>query len=219
MTNRNNENDEPSNHPACAACKNQRKKCAVGCLLRPHFPASEPEAFAAVHKVFGVANVTKMLREAQSPADQYEIARSLHWESAMWVRDPVRGPYGLFARVQDENQALREHANRQRLLLSQFIGPGDPRGNYGNSMAAEPEGGPVAYRPEFEPGFVFQQQLDGNVNLIRRPLVYGPGGPVGQFGHFVGPQEGSSMRANQEFDYGSWPQDQNHRSPKQEKFQ
>ncbi|GFP97551.1 LOB domain-containing protein 2 [Phtheirospermum japonicum] len=117
MATNNNNNEEPSNHPACAACKYQRKKCAANCILRRHFPASNTDGFAAVHKIFGVANVTKMMREANSPADQDEIAKSLYWEAAMWVQDPVRGPYGTHLRLQDEIRVLQEHVNRQRLLL------------------------------------------------------------------------------------------------------
>ncbi|KAI3456203.1 hypothetical protein Pfo_012866 [Paulownia fortunei] len=119
MANRKN-NEEQSNRPACAACKYQRKKCMADCILRRHFPADRAEDFKAVHKIFGIANVTKMMREVNSE-DQDKIAKSLFWEATMWVQDPVRGPYGCFMRLQDELQVLREFINKQQLLQDMAV--------------------------------------------------------------------------------------------------
>ncbi|KAL3627293.1 hypothetical protein CASFOL_028656 [Castilleja foliolosa] len=98
---------EPSYH-ACAACNYQRKKCAANCILRRHFPKGKTNVFNAVHKIFGVANVTKMLRAANSLADQDEIAKSLYWEALSWAKDPVRGPYGAHLQLEDEIRVLQE---------------------------------------------------------------------------------------------------------------
>lgn len=46
----------------CAACKLLRRRCARDCVFAPHFPPDEPQKFANVHKVFGAANVNKMLQ-------------------------------------------------------------------------------------------------------------------------------------------------------------
>lgn len=45
----------------CAACKLLRRKCAEECPFSPYFSPHEPQKFAAVHKVFGASNVSKML--------------------------------------------------------------------------------------------------------------------------------------------------------------
>lgn len=45
----------------CAACKLLRRKCAEECPFSPYFSPHEPHKFAAVHKVFGASNVSKML--------------------------------------------------------------------------------------------------------------------------------------------------------------
>uniref|UniRef100_M4CA58 LOB domain-containing protein n=1 Tax=Brassica campestris TaxID=3711 RepID=M4CA58_BRACM len=46
----------------CGACKFLRRKCASGCIFAPHFGSDQGAArFAAVHKVFGASNVSKLL--------------------------------------------------------------------------------------------------------------------------------------------------------------
>lgn len=45
----------------CAACKLLRRRCAEECPFSPYFPPHEPQKFAAVHKVFGASNVSKLL--------------------------------------------------------------------------------------------------------------------------------------------------------------
>lgn len=45
----------------CAACKLLRRRCAEECPFSPYFSPHEPLKFAAVHKIFGASNVSKML--------------------------------------------------------------------------------------------------------------------------------------------------------------
>jgi hypothetical protein len=45
----------------CAACKLLRRRCAQECPFSPYFSPLEPHKFAAVHRVFGASNVSKML--------------------------------------------------------------------------------------------------------------------------------------------------------------
>ena len=49
----------------CAACKLLRRRCTRDCVFAPYFPPDEPQKFANVHKVFGAANVNKMLQVSQ----------------------------------------------------------------------------------------------------------------------------------------------------------
>lgn len=49
----------------CAACKLLRRRCTRDCVFAPYFPPDEPQKFANVHKVFGAANVNKMLQVRQ----------------------------------------------------------------------------------------------------------------------------------------------------------
>lgn len=90
-----------STHPACASCKHQRKKCNNDCILAPYFPADKNREFQAVHKVFGVSNVQKLIRNLKGE-DQKKAVESLVWEASCRQKDPVQGPYGEYKRVCDE---------------------------------------------------------------------------------------------------------------------
>lgn len=126
--NGNNNNNNNSVHSACAACKHQRKRCSDECLLAPYFPADRLCDFKAVHKVFGVSNITKMVRFVGKENGQ-KTADSLVWEAFCRQRDPVLGAYGEFKRVCEElkfykNQALlqiQHHHHHQHHNQNQFV--------------------------------------------------------------------------------------------------
>ncbi|GFY99015.1 LOB domain-containing protein 2 [Actinidia rufa] len=87
--------------PACASCKHQRKKCSEKCVLAPFFPANKSREFQAVHKVFGVSNVTKIVKDLKEE-DKKRAIDSLVWEAFCRQKDPVLGPYGEYRKVYEE---------------------------------------------------------------------------------------------------------------------
>ncbi|XP_072990238.1 LOB domain-containing protein 23-like [Typha latifolia] len=90
-----------SNPRRCAACKYLRRRCAEDCILSPYFPASLPQRFACVHKIFGASNVTRMLQ--QLPVDQRAQAADAIASEAYWrVQDPVYGSVGVINLLQQE---------------------------------------------------------------------------------------------------------------------
>nr|GMD03039.1 LOB domain-containing protein 6-like [Ipomoea batatas] len=102
---------EEGNRPACASCKHQRKKCRGDtCVLWRHFPATMKEDFQAVNRVFGIANISKIIKSLD-PVQQDIAVKSLLWEAKSWKEDPVHGPLGLFNRLQRELFFLREKIN------------------------------------------------------------------------------------------------------------
>lgn len=86
---------------ACASCRHQRKKCTEKCTLAPFFPVDKNREFQAVHKVFGVSNVTKILKRLNFE-DRKRAADSLVWEAFSRQRDPILGPFGEYRRVLEE---------------------------------------------------------------------------------------------------------------------
>lgn len=87
--------------PACASCKHQRKKCTDKCTLAPFFPVERTREFQAVHKVFGVSNVTKIITGLREE-DRKVAVDSLVWEALCRQKDPVLGPFGDYRRVCEE---------------------------------------------------------------------------------------------------------------------
>ncbi|XWS30028.1 hypothetical protein CRYUN_Cryun24cG0082800 [Craigia yunnanensis] len=100
---------------ACAACKHQRKKCGENCILAPYFPADKLREFEAVHKVFGVSNAAKIVRNANNEEDRKKVADSLIWEAFCWQKDPVLGPYGDYRKIYEE-LTLYKRQNQMMLL-------------------------------------------------------------------------------------------------------
>ncbi|KAJ1261912.1 hypothetical protein BS78_09G065200 [Paspalum vaginatum] len=89
----------------CAACKLLRRRCAQECPFSPYFSPLEPHKFAAVHKVFGASNVSKMLLEVHE-SQRADAANSLVYEANLRLRDPVYGCMGAILSLQQQVQAL-----------------------------------------------------------------------------------------------------------------
>ncbi|KAL3632297.1 hypothetical protein CASFOL_025281 [Castilleja foliolosa] len=90
-----------SSSSACASCKHQRKKCTNKCVLAPFFPVGKTREFQAVHKVFGVSNVTKIITNLKDEERKVAVD-SLVWEALCRQKDPVLGPYGNYRRICEE---------------------------------------------------------------------------------------------------------------------
>ncbi|CAH9128068.1 unnamed protein product [Cuscuta epithymum] len=81
----------------CGACKYLRRKCVNGCVFAPYFESDQlgTAHFAAVHKVFGASNASKMLM-AIPDNRRLEAVVTLCYEALARVRDPV---YGCVAHI------------------------------------------------------------------------------------------------------------------------
>lgn len=90
-----------NNASACASCKHQRKKCTEKCTLAPFFPVERTREFQAVHKVFGVSNVTKIITSLREE-DRKVAMDTLVWEALSRQKDPILGPFGDYRRVCEE---------------------------------------------------------------------------------------------------------------------
>ncbi|CAK7323513.1 unnamed protein product [Dovyalis caffra] len=90
----------------CAACKLLRRRCAEECPFSPYFSPHEPQKFAAVHKVFGASNVSKLLMEVPE-SQRADAANSLVYEANLRLRDPVYGSMGAISALQQQIQSLQ----------------------------------------------------------------------------------------------------------------
>ncbi|CAL0326865.1 unnamed protein product [Lupinus luteus] len=75
----------------CGACKFLRRKCAADCIFAPYFCSEQgPARFAAIHKVFGASNVSKLLSHIPVH-DRCEAIVTIAYEAQARVRDPIYG--------------------------------------------------------------------------------------------------------------------------------
>ncbi|KAG0454183.1 hypothetical protein HPP92_025487 [Vanilla planifolia] len=80
----------------CGACKFLRRKCVKGCVFAPYFCHEQGAAhFAAIHKVFGASNVSKLLMHLPV-SDRSEAAVTISYEAQARLQDPI---YGCVAHI------------------------------------------------------------------------------------------------------------------------
>uniref|UniRef100_A0A5B7BLP6 Putative LOB domain-containing protein 15 n=1 Tax=Davidia involucrata TaxID=16924 RepID=A0A5B7BLP6_DAVIN len=103
----------------CAACKLLRRRCAEECPFSPYFSPHEPHKFAAVHKVFGASNVSKMLMEVPE-GQRADAANSLVYEANVRLRDPVYGSMGAISALQQQVQSLQAELNGVRAEILKY---------------------------------------------------------------------------------------------------
>ena len=105
---------------ACAVCKHQRRKCEPNCELATYFPAHRMNDFRALHLIFGVANLTKLIKANASDAARRRAAETLTWEARWRERDPSDGCYREVSCLRRDNAVLRaENAALRRQLAEQ----------------------------------------------------------------------------------------------------
>ncbi|XP_057781272.1 LOB domain-containing protein 29-like [Salvia miltiorrhiza] len=75
----------------CGACKFLRRKCVNGCVFSPYFCHEQGAThFAAIHKVFGASNVSKLLAHLPD-SHRSEAAVTISYEAQARLQDPIYG--------------------------------------------------------------------------------------------------------------------------------
>ncbi|VVB03456.1 unnamed protein product [Arabis nemorensis] len=104
----------------CGACKFLRRKCVKGCVFAPYFDAEQGTArFAAVHKVFGASNASKMLLRLPLHK-RLDAVVTLSYEALARVRDPVYGSVGHLFSLQHQVMNLQAELAHVQARLSTF---------------------------------------------------------------------------------------------------
>lgn len=86
----------------CGACKFLRRKCVNGCILAPHFSPEQGTAlFAAVHKIFGASNVSKLLMQLPMHSRHHAI-ETITYEAQARLSDPVCGCVSVIIALQQQ---------------------------------------------------------------------------------------------------------------------
>ncbi|KAI4348485.1 hypothetical protein L6164_009206 [Bauhinia variegata] len=86
----------------CGACKFLRRKCVSGCIFAPYFSTDQGAArFAAVHKVFGASNVSKLLLRIPVNHRQDAVV-TISYEAQARLSDPVYGCVSTILALQQQ---------------------------------------------------------------------------------------------------------------------
>ncbi|KAK7336293.1 hypothetical protein VNO77_16829 [Canavalia gladiata] len=137
----------PSPTP-CGACKFLRRKCHGECIFAPYFGSDQGAArFAAVHKVFGASNVSKLLLHI--PVERrHEAVVTISYEAQARLADPV---YGCVSTVLALQQQVASLQGELAMVQNQVI----------NNR--------VAYASVLQDTQQLQQQQQPNFNVALQP--------------------------------------------------
>nr|GEY27792.1 hypothetical protein [Tanacetum cinerariifolium] len=102
----------------CGACKFLRRKCTSDCIFAPYFCCEQgPARFAAIHKVFGASNVSKLLHHVPV-ADRCEAVVTIAYEAQARIKDPVYGCVAHIFALQQQVACLQAQLMKVKTQLA-----------------------------------------------------------------------------------------------------
>ncbi|KAJ0742481.1 putative transcription factor AS2-LOB family [Helianthus annuus] len=105
----------------CGACKFLRRKCAADCIFAPYFCSEQgPARFAAIHKVFGASNVSKLLLHVPA-ADRCEAVVTIAYEAQARIKDPVYGCVAHIFALQQQVACLQTQLMQMKAQMVQGL--------------------------------------------------------------------------------------------------
>ncbi|XP_058085268.1 LOB domain-containing protein 30-like [Magnolia sinica] len=126
----------------CGACKFLRRKCATDCIFAPYFDSEQGAIhFAAVHKVFGASNVSKLLQRIP-PHKRLDAVVTICYEAQARLRDPVYGCVSHIFALQQQVVNLQAELAYVQTHLSRLELPPQPR--YLTTFPGPPSVGPTS---------------------------------------------------------------------------
>ncbi|KAG5002805.1 hypothetical protein JHK86_026944 [Glycine max] len=103
----------------CGACKFLRRKCVTDCIFAPYFCSEQGAAkFAAIHKVFGASNVSKLLLRIPAHG-RFEAILTIAYEAQARLRDPVYGCVSHIFALQQQVACLQAQVMQMKAQLDQ----------------------------------------------------------------------------------------------------
>ncbi|KAI3458665.1 hypothetical protein Pfo_015328 [Paulownia fortunei] len=93
---------------SCGACKFLRRRCTNECIFAPYFCYEQAAShFAAVHKVFGASNVSKLLLHLPVHS-RSDAAITISYEAMARMQDPIYGCVAHIFALQQQVASLEE---------------------------------------------------------------------------------------------------------------
>jgi len=104
---------------SCGACKFLRRKCTSDCVFAPYFSYDQASThFAAVHKIYGASNVSKLLSHLPIQ-NRSDAATTISYEALARVHDPI---YGCVAHIYALQQQVSHAVTPPHALSHHHLG-------------------------------------------------------------------------------------------------
>ncbi|KAL5991790.1 hypothetical protein ACLOJK_012701 [Asimina triloba] len=156
-----------SHGSSCGACKFLRRKCIHGCIFAPYFCYDDAVAhFAAIHKIFGASNVSKLLSHLPVHC-RSEAAVTISYEAQARIRDPIYGCVAHIFALQRQVANLQEEIQQ---LITQGEHPAAAQvASYGSTQAMSSLGDFPSSTRQYDPTnfrSLSDQQVPLNLNSV-----------------------------------------------------
>ncbi|KAL7146930.1 hypothetical protein ABFS83_06G074800 [Erythranthe nasuta] len=93
---------------SCGACKFLRRRCTNECIFAPYFCYEQAaNHFAAVHRIFGASNVSKLLSHLPVHS-RNDAAITISYEALARIQEPVYGCVAHIYSLQQQVASLEE---------------------------------------------------------------------------------------------------------------
>ncbi|TKY56769.1 LOB domain-containing protein 33 [Spatholobus suberectus] len=103
---------------SCGACKFLRRKCTSDCVFAPYFSYDQATThFAAVHKVYGASNVSKLLSHLPIH-NRSDAAITISYEALARMQDPIYGCVAHIYALQQQVASLQEEIDALGSLMA-----------------------------------------------------------------------------------------------------
>ncbi|KAL6859148.1 hypothetical protein ACP4OV_018150 [Aristida adscensionis] len=133
----------------CGACKFLRRKCVKGCVFAPYFCHEQGAThFAAIHKVFGASNASKLLMHLPI-SDRCEAAVTMSYEAQARLQDPIYGCVAHIFSLQQQVVSLQAQLESIKAQATQGYGDGSLTSNPQNENSGRltPQDGQLFFHP------------------------------------------------------------------------
>ncbi|XP_076924191.1 LOB domain-containing protein 14-like [Bidens hawaiensis] len=149
----------------CGACKFLRRKCVKGCVFAPYFCHEQGAAhFAAIHRVFGASNVSKLL--AHLPVSgRCEAAITIAYEAQARLQDPIYGCVSHIFALQQQVVSLRSQLAYLKAQAAESVLNGSSCSNYTSNDRRHNERLSASYTPPEDIHSWFQQSETSCINM------------------------------------------------------
>nr|UZH25343.1 crown rootless protein [Dendrocalamus brandisii] len=169
----------------CGACKFLRRKCVRGCVFAPYFCHEQGAGhFAAIHKVFGASNASKLL-EHLPLADRPEAAVTISYEAQARLRDPIYGCVAHIFALQQQVMTLQAQLASLKAQAAQ-----------GQAMQEDAKGGYMSSVEQLGYGYPWCSSNGGGLvgAQAAQPCAYSNGGHESMSALLAGSEDSDYMQ-------------------------
>ncbi|KAI5073808.1 hypothetical protein GOP47_0011821 [Adiantum capillus-veneris] len=106
----------PSPPTACAGCRFQRRRCLENCELALYFSPQEDLAFEAVHRLFGVKNFVRLLKDLPLHL-RHTAVSTMKLEAQFRMADQVHGITRLMHQLKVQVKCLQQELIKLRMAI------------------------------------------------------------------------------------------------------